>query len=142
MSSLNIKATLFAILGSVFAFGGSVAPGSVGASPDTNWKAALAGSIVAAILAYLKRIIPSPAESQGLVALGFNSSQPEFKKKQRKGFGWASIFGAATLIATQLLSGAPLKQAIIGGVSGAIIGGTAYATPRDDSYGTEERPRE
>lgn len=135
MSPLNIKASLFAILAAVFAGGGSIIPGSLGTAPDTNWKAAGIGSLVAAILAFCKRLMPSPAEASNFASLGFSSSQPEFKKKQRKGFGWSSLINAGLLIGTQLINGAPVKQSIIGGIAGAVIGGTAYATPRQDGYG-------
>lgn len=140
MSSLNIKATLFGILASVFAAGGSILPGSTGQTPDTNWKAALIGVVLSGVMAFFGRLTPSPAESANYASLGFAASQPEFKKKQRRGFGWASLLGAAIQIGTQIVGGAPIKQAVIGGIAGAVIGGTAYATPRQDGYGENVMP--
>lgn len=140
MSPLNIKAALFGILASVFAAGGSILPGSTGQAPDTNWKAALVGSILSGIMAFFWRQAPSPAETANFATLGFRPSAPEFKKKQRKGFGWASIFGAVAQVVTQVASGAPLKQAVVGGIAGAVIGGTAYATPQQDGYAENAMP--
>ncbi len=139
MKALNIKAGLYAVLGSTMALGGSVA--STGATgEETHWLAALLGSLVAGLLAFFSRLLPSPAETSDYATLGFKQSSPQFKKKQRKGFGWSSLLGAALQIGTQVIAGAPLKQAIIGGVMGGIIGGTGYATPRDDDYAKNKSP--
>lgn len=141
MSPLNIKAALFGILASVFAAGGSILPGTVvGEAPDTNWKSALLGTILSGVMAFFFRQTKSPAERADYASLGFRSSTSEFKKKQRKGFGWASILGAAIQIGMQIVSGAPVKQAVVGGIAGAVIGGTAYATPQEDGYADKAMP--
>lgn len=133
--NLHGKASLFAILAALLSALGI----SVTGIPTS--KTAWLSAIVAAVLAYVGKLIPSPADAVTVESLSTQHRGQDFltravvaEKKtvaRAKGFGWGSLIGIGLNVGAGFLAGQNWKQAVLGGIFGGTIGGVAYASSNE-----------
>lgn len=133
--NLHGKASLFAVLAALLSALGI----SVAGVPTS--KTAWLSAIVAAVLAYLGKLIPSPADAVTVESLSAHHRGQDFltravvaEKKtvaRSKGFAWGSLIGIGINVGAGFLAGQNWKQAVLGGIFGGTIGGVAYASSNE-----------
>lgn len=133
--NLHGKASLFAVLAALLSALGI----SVAGVPTS--KTAWLSAIVAAVLAYVGKLVPSPADAVTVDSLSAQHRGQEFltravvaEKKtvaRAKGFGWGSLVGIGLNVGAGFLAGQNWKQAVLGGIFGGTIGGVAYASSNE-----------